>query len=108
MPFPAVLASGLAGALVAGLASGAAQIALKVAAALGLGYLTFTGVDLLVTQNEAQVLLLINQLPPLAVQLLGVLQIGTCIKILGSALVLRLSVAGLNEGVIKRMNVTGT
>lgn len=106
MPFPAVIATGLAGALVAGLASGAVQIVLKVLAALGFGYLTFTGVDMLVTQNETQVLQLLGNLPPLAQQLLGVLQIGTCIKIIFSALVLRLSVAGLNAGVIKRMQVT--
>lgn len=106
MPFPAVLATGLAGALVAGLASGAVQIVLKVLASLGFGYLTYTGVDMLVTQNEAQVLSLLSTFPPMAQQLLGVLQIGTCIKILFSALVLRLSVAGLNEGVIKRMRVT--
>lgn len=106
MPFPAVLATGLAGALVAGLASGAVQMVLKVLTALGFGYLTFTGADMLVTQNEQQVLKLMSSLPPLAVQLIGVLQLGTCMKIIFSALVLRLTVAGLNEGVIKRMKVT--
>lgn len=107
MPFPAVLATGLAGAVVAGLASGSVQIVLKVLTALGFGYLTFTGVDLLVTQNEAQILQIIGTLPPLAQQVLGVLQIGTCLKIVFSALVLRLSILGLNAGVIKRMQVVG-
>ena len=107
MPFPLLgLAAGsVATAIVAGLASGVAQFVLKGAATLGFGYLTFTGVDMLVSQNETQVLLLLGQLPPLAVKLVGVLQIGTCIKILFSALVLRLSFMGLNEGVIKRMQV---
>jgi len=105
MPFPAVLAAGLAGAVVTGLASGAVQIVLKVLASLGFGYLTFTGIDLLVTQNQEQIFTLINQLPPFAQQMLGVLQVGTCVKILFSALVMRLTIFGLNEGVIKRMKV---
>lgn len=108
MPFPAVLATGLAGALVAGLASGAVQIVLKVLASLGFGYLTFTGIDYLTTQNQAQIFTLIALLPPLAQQILGVLQVGTCIKILFSALVMRLTVFGLNAGVIKRMQVVPT
>lgn len=107
MPFPLLgLAAGaVSTAIVVGLASGAAQIALKVVASLGFGYLAFTGVDMLVTQNETQALSLLNELPPLARQLVGVLQIGTCIKIVFSALVLRVSIMGLNEGVIKRMQV---
>lgn len=108
MAFPAVLAGGLAGAIVAGLASGAVQMVLKVLSSLGFGYLTFTGIDYLTTQNQAQIFTLIGQLPVFAQQMLGVLQIGTCIKILFSALVMRLTVFGLTEGVIKRMSVIPT
>ena len=107
MPFPAVLAGGVASAIVAGLASGGTQIVLKVLFSLGFGYLTFTGADMLVTQNEAQVMQLLSGLSPNTVALLGVLKVGTCIKIMASALILRLTMFGLNEGVIKRMNVTG-
>jgi hypothetical protein len=107
MALPAVLATGLAGAIVAGLASGAAQITLKVLATLGFGYLTYVGVDMLVSQTSAQVFTLIGNFPPLAKSLIGVLQIGTCMKVMFSAMVLRLSVMGLNEGVIKRMQVVG-
>lgn len=107
MAFPAILATGLAGAIVAGLASGAVQIVLKVLFALGFGYLTFSGVDTLVSQNKDQVIALLQTMPPLAVQLIGVLKIGTCMNIMFSAMVMRLSIFGLNEGVIKRMHVTG-
>lgn len=106
MALPAVLLTGLAGAIVAGLASGAVQIVLKVLASLGFGYLTFTGVDLLVTQNETQVLQLLQALPPTAVQLMGVLKVGSCIKVVFSALVIRLTIFGLDQGVIKRMQVS--
>jgi hypothetical protein len=108
MPFPAILAGGVATAIVAGLASGAVQIVLKVLFSLGFGYLTFTGADLLVTQNEDQVLQLLAGLSPNTVAILGVLKVGTCVKIMASALVMRLTLFGLNEGVIKRMKVVGT
>lgn len=106
MALPAVLAGGIATAIVAGLASGAMQIVLKVLVGLGFGYMTFQGVDLLVTQNKGQILALMNTLPPLAVQLMGVLKVGTCINIMFSAMVMKLTIFGLNEGVIKRMVVT--
>lgn len=105
MALPAVLAGGIATAIVAGLASAAGQIVLKVLFGLGIGYLTFTGVDLLVTQNEAQVLGLLGGLDPVAVQLIGVLKIGSCVKVIFSALVIRLSIIGLDQGLIKRMQV---
>lgn len=105
MAFPAIVAGGIATAIVAGLASGAMQMVLKVLFGLGFGYMTFSGVDLLVTQNKDQILQLMQTLPPLARQLIGVLKIGTCINILASAMVMRLTMFGLNEGVIKRMQV---
>jgi hypothetical protein len=105
MPFPAIMASGLVRGLVANLASAGPQIALKIMTSLGFGYLAYTGADTLVANNESQVLTLLSTLPLLAQQLLGVLQIGTCIKIVFSALVMRLAIIGLNEGVIKRMKV---
>lgn len=107
MPFPAIIAGGIATAVVAGLASGAVQIVLKVLGALGFGYLTFQGADMLVTQNQEQILSILGGMPPLVVSFAGVLKIGTCIKIWFSAFTMRLTIFGLNEGVIKRMRVTG-
>ncbi|WP_382155138.1 DUF2523 domain-containing protein [Hydrogenophaga sp. ANAO-22] len=100
------LAAGLAGWIVAGLASGVGQIVAKTLVTLGIGYVSYTGLDALITLNEAQILTLIQTLPPTAVQLLGVLKVGTCIRIVFSALMMRATLFGLNEGVIKRMQVT--
>lgn len=105
MALPAVLGAGLAGAIVAGLASGAVQIVLKVLFGLGFGYLTFTGIDTLVTMNKDQILSIMNGMPPLARDLAGVLKIGTCVNIMASALVMRMTIYGLDQGVIKRMQV---
>jgi hypothetical protein len=107
MPFPAIVAGGIATAVVAGLASGAVQMVLKVLFSLGFGYLTFTGMDVLVTQNEDQVIQLLNTMPPFAVSLFGVLKIGVCMKIMFSAMLMRMTIFGMQEGVIKRMHVTG-
>jgi len=105
MPFPAALASGVAGAIVVGLASGAMQIVLKVLFGLGFGYLTFTGMDLLVTQNKDQIITLLSSYSPLAKDMIGVLKIGTCINIMFSAMTMRLTIWGLDAGVIRRMQV---
>lgn len=107
MPLPlAAVGAGLAGAFVGGLASSAVQIVLKVMAALGFGYIAYSGIDVLVTQSEAQVLTLLQGVPPITLQLFGALQIGTCIKIAFSALVIRLTLAGLIGGVLKSLRIT--
>jgi hypothetical protein len=100
------LAAGIAGWIVAGLASGVGQIVAKTLVTLGIGYVSYTGLDALITLNEGQILTLLQTLPPTAVQLLGVLKVGTCLRIVFSALMMRATLFGLNEGVIKRMQVT--
>lgn len=101
------VAAGLIGWIVAGLASGVGQIVAKTLVTLGIGYASYTGLDLLITQNEAQIVTLMQTLPVTAQQLIGVLKVGTCLRIVFSALMMRATLFGLNEGVIKRMVVTG-
>lgn len=107
MALPALALGGLGTLIAYGVASGIGQGIAKALFGLGVGYVAFQGADTLVTQNEDQVLALMSGLPPLAVALIGVLKIGTCVKIMFSAMMMRLSIFGLNEGVIKRMRVTG-
>jgi hypothetical protein len=102
-----VAVTGLGALLTYAVASGVGQGIAKAAVGLGVGFVAYQGADLLVTQNEDQVLALMATLPPLAVSLIGVLKIGTCMKIMFSAMLMRLSVFGLNEGLIKRMRITG-
>lgn len=100
------LAAGLAGFIVAGLASGIGQIVAKALISLGVGYATYTGLSVLVDQNEAQILVLMQALPPVAQQLIGVLKVGTCVRIIFSAMVMRATLFGLNGDTIKKMVVT--
>jgi hypothetical protein len=110
MPLPVLATTALGGLgtlLVYAVGTGVGQGIAKAAVGLGVGFVAFQGADTLVTQNKAQVMQLINLLPPVAVQLIGVLKIGTCLNIMFSAMLMKLSIFGLNEGVIKRMRVTG-
>jgi hypothetical protein len=106
-PLAGVAVTGLGALLTYAVASGVAQGVAKAVVGLGIGYVAYQGADLLVSANEDEVFALLNTMPPLAVSLMGVLKIGTCVKIMFSAMVMRLSVFGLNEGMIKRFRTTG-
>ena len=106
MPLPFVL-PGVVAALIGGLGAIAGQLAWKVLAALGIGYVTYTGVNVLVDQYQPQILQALQALPPVALQLAGVLKVGTCVNIMFSAMAMRATLAGLNAGSIKKMQVNG-
>lgn len=105
MAFPAILAGGLATAIVAGLASGVAQLVLKVVATLGIGYIAYSGADALAQQSLTQILSLLSGQSATTVALVGVLKVGTCLNIMFSAMAMRLSVFGISEG-MKRWTIT--
>jgi hypothetical protein len=90
-------------ALVGGLAQAASHLVGRVLLALGVGFVAFTGLSAGVEAVQTQVLAGLSGLPSLAVQLIGVLQVGTCINILCSAMLARLTIRGLSSGVVKKM-----
>lgn len=87
------------------LVSGAGTLVGKVLISLGIGYFTYSGLDTLVSSVSSDALARIQTLSPVAVQLAGVLQVGTCINIMISALSARLLVMGLQSGTITKMFV---
>lgn len=99
------LAAGLAGWIVAGLASGVGQIVAKTMVTLGLGYVTYSGMEALVDLNKDQVMQLLSALPPTTVALLGVLKVGVCLNIWFSAIIIRMTFWGMSNGNISRMRV---
>lgn len=101
------LAAGLAGFLVAGLASGVSQIVAKTLLSLGVGYVTYIGVAALVDLNQSQIMTLLGTLPPNAVALLGVLKVGVCLNIWFSALAMKVALWGMNSDTLTKMRVTG-
>lgn len=81
--------------LIGALVSAVGHIVARVLLSLGFGYVTYTGLMEAVNLAKSQFQTVISGLPAGAMQLMGVLQIGTCLNIIVSALAARLIVAGL-------------
>jgi Protein of unknown function (DUF2523) len=90
--------------IIGGLVQAAGSLVGRVLIALGIGYITYTGVDASITWARDFLLAkMAAGLPPLAAQLAGTLKIGVCISILSSALVARMTLQGLTNGTLTRM-----
>lgn len=70
--------------------------------ALGLGVVTFAGMNASLDWMRDQAVSSILQLDPQVVQLLGVLKVGTFISIISSAVAVRLLLNGVQYGTFKR------
>ncbi|NJM43621.1 MAG: DUF2523 domain-containing protein [Brachymonas sp.] len=93
----------LAAAILGALISGIGTLVGRVLVSLGIAYVAYSGIDALINTARAQFISSVQGLPALAIQLTGVLQIGTCVSILTSAFLTRLIVRGLSSGVVTRM-----
>jgi hypothetical protein len=90
-------------ALLGALIEAAGTLVGKVLLSLGIGYAVFTGVDLSIAWARDFAVSSIQALPPVAVGIASTLQIGTFIAMVSSALVVRMTMAGLQSGTVKRM-----
>lgn len=70
--------------------------------ALGLGVVTFTGVNASIDWMKGQAIAAIQTLDPQVIQLLGILKVGTFISIITSAVAVRLLLNGVQSGTMKR------
>lgn len=87
-----------------GLATVTASLAGRVLVALSIGYVTYTGLSVILSAVEAQVSGMFGGLPAIALQVLGTLQLDTCVNIYLSAYAARLLLMGLSPtGAITRM-----
>ena len=91
--------------LLGGLAQAAASIAGRVMIGLGFGLVAYQGIGTLMTWIQQQVMAQLDTLPPVVLQLLGILQVGTAINIIFSAIAVRLLLNGLTSDTMKRMVV---
>lgn len=90
--------------LLRGLLGIAPSIIATVLARLGLGAVTYTGISLLVSSLNDQIFSAFSGVDPVVIQLFGVLQVGTCIKIMLSAITIKLTMKGLSgAGSIKKI-----
>ncbi|WP_395703033.1 DUF2523 domain-containing protein [Aquabacterium sp.] len=92
------------GALLGALAGAVGNFVGRILVSLGLGYVVYQGVDTSIGWAKAQVVSHLQALPADALGMLAVMKIGTCVSILCSALVVRVTIAGIVGGA-KKMTV---
>ena len=90
-------------ALLGGLIQAAGSLVGRVLIALGVGYVSYSGVSVLLTALKTQAIQNLTGLPSVAVQVLSILKIDVCLNITFSALAARLILKGLTSDKITRM-----
>lgn len=92
-------------ALIGALTQSAGSLVMRVLLSLGMSYVAYRGVDVLIGWVKDQALSYLGQAGSVSTtitQMMGVLQIGTCLNIWFSALVVYLGIK-LSGGVVKRL-----
>jgi hypothetical protein len=89
--------------LIGGLVQAAGTLVGRVLLSLGIGYLTYTGVDASLAWVRDQVVAASGGLPGQTLAVLGALRAGSGLSVVFSALAARLVLSGLTSGSIKRM-----
>lgn len=90
-------------ALLGGLIQAAGTLVGKVLISLGIGYVTYTGVDASIAWVKSMIVSHANGLPSTAIAVASACSLGSVISIVLSALTARLVLDGLTGGTIKRM-----
>lgn len=83
--------------LLGGLRFAAGSIAAQVLIGLGIGVLTYTGMDVSLTYLKGQALAQLSGLPAELVGLLGYMKVGVFLNIVTSAMVARLTMTGVRN-----------
>lgn len=90
-------------ALLGALASAAGHLVGRVLIALGIGFVSYQGIDTALAFVKTQMLAQVSGLPASMLALLGVMKIGIVMSILLSALTARMTLNGLQSGAVKKM-----
>lgn len=90
-------------ALLGGLVSAAGSVVGRVLIALGIGYVTYSGLNVLFGWIKDAVFVHLVGLNPTVLGILGTLQVDVAINILFSAIAARFVVAGITGGSVTRM-----
>ena len=93
------------GAVIGLLVQVVGTLAGKALIGLGIGYATYKGIDTFVIAGKAQFFSSITGLDPATVQTMGVLQIGTAVNMLCSAILTRLAIKGMTGGAMTAMRI---
>lgn len=75
----------------------------RVLVALGISYLTYQGIDLLISSIQSQAFSLIHGLPSEFIGLIGLTKVGEALSVLVSATTAKYTIQGLTNGSITKM-----
>lgn len=90
--------------LLRGLLGIAPSIVATVLSRIGIAAISYTGISALVSTLDSTIFNSFSGVDPTVMQLFGVLQVGTCFKILLSAITVKLTIKGLSgAGSIKKI-----
>lgn len=89
--------------LLGGLVQAASSIVGRVLIALGIGYVSYTGINALLTLIKSQVVSYLVGAPGTVVAIMGLLKIDIAVSIIFSALAARLVLQGLTSDKVTRM-----
>jgi hypothetical protein len=90
-------------ALIGALIQAAGSLVGRVLISLGIGYVVFSGVDASIGWAKTQVLAHLQGMPATALGVASGMKVGTCVSILTSALLARLTFQGMTSGTMKKM-----
>ena len=90
-------------ALVGGLLQAASSFVGRVLLALGIGFVAYTGIDVVLSGLQSQVVANFGGLPAVAIGILAVTKIDVALNIIFSAIAARMVLKGLTSGTMKRM-----
>lgn len=90
-------------ALLGGLATAAGSIVGRVLIALGIGYVTYSGLSVLLDWIKAEIFSNLMGINVTVLGIIGTLQVDTAVNIIFSAIAARFVVAGVSSGAVTRM-----
>lgn len=93
-------------ALVGGFGQSIMHGIIKLLIALGFGFITYQGVDVLINNLMQHVYTNFNAVSPEMLGMLGVLKIDKALNVLASAYAARLAIRGITGGLIRKFGIT--
>ncbi|WP_293934947.1 DUF2523 family protein [Iodobacter sp.] len=99
---PALLAIPWIAALIGGLVSAAATFAGRALIGLGVGIVTYTGFKIVLEKLQSDVISNLQGVPIEIIQIMGLLEVDTCVSIIFSAYLGKLVIGGLTGGSMKK------
>lgn len=90
-------------ALLGGLATAMGSMVGRVLIALGIGYVTYSGLNVLLDWIQSQIFSHLMGINSQVLGIIGVLQVGTSVNIIFSAIAARFIVGGITNGTVTRM-----